>query len=158
MTKAKINIPDDPALRAALDQACEVASREQLCRYALQLAARILQLVHVTDANRDTVDAGFRINEQWQQGHARMHDVRQASFRIHRLARASENAAVCAALRAAGHAVATAHMRQHAMVASDYALRVISLLHPGCMEAIRKERLRQISCLLACRTRGGWQI
>ncbi len=60
------------------------------------------------------------------------------------MAKASGNPAVCAGLRVAGHAVAAAHMREHAMVASDYAVKVISLLHPDCMDAVRKERLWQI--------------
>ena len=47
-------------------------------------------------------------------------------------------------LRVVGHAVACAHMREHAMVASDYAVKVISLLHPDCMESVREERLWQI--------------
>ena len=47
-------------------------------------------------------------------------------------------------LRAAGHAVFAAHMSEHAMVASDYAVKVICLLHPDCMEAVRQERLWQI--------------
>lgn len=51
---------------------------------------------------------------------------------------------VSAALRVAGHAVAAAHMREHAIVASDYAIKVISLLDPGCLKAVRKERLWQI--------------
>ena len=44
----------------------------------------------------------------------------------------------------AGHAVSAAHISEHAMVASDYAVIVICLLHPDCMEAVRQERLWQI--------------
>lgn len=65
--------------------------------------------------------AGFAVNESWQKGNARMHDVRQAAFQIHRLARDSQDAVIQAALRTAGQAVAAGHMREHAMVASDYA-------------------------------------
>ena len=60
------------------------------------------------------------------------------------MARASGNAIARAAWRVAGHAVATAHMREHAMVASDYAVQVVSLLHPDSMDEVRKERLWQI--------------
>ena len=47
-----------------------------------------------------------------------MHDVRQVSFKIHQMAKASEDMAVCTALRVVGHAVATAHMREHKAVNS----------------------------------------
>ena len=144
MTKAKIRIPDDTELRSILNQEYEDASQVQLCKYALILAAHILEKIDYSAPDCNTVKEGFMINEQWQQGSARIHDVRQISFRIHQIAKASEDPTVSAALRAAGHAVAVAHMRQHAMVASDYAVKVISLLHPDCMVAVRKERLWQI--------------
>ncbi len=43
-----------------------------------------------------------------------------------------------------GHAVAAGHMKEHAMVASDYAVKVINLKYPMDMEAVKKERLWQI--------------
>ena len=105
MTKAKIRIPDDTKLRCRLDQEYEDASQIQLCKYALMLAAHILELINYPDS--DTIKEGFLLNELWQQGSARIHDVRQISFRIHQIAKASEDASVSAALRVVGHAVAT---------------------------------------------------
>jgi len=147
VTKTKISITDDIELRNELDQIYEVASQVLLCKFALALAAHILELINYTDPVNDIIKEGFLINEQWQKGNIRMHDVRQVSFKIHQMAKASENAIVCAALRVAGHAVATGHMRQHAMVASDYAIRVINLLKPDNMDAVKKERLWQINQL-----------
>ena len=82
------------------------------------LAAHILKLIDGSKLNHDTIKEGFWINEQWQEGNARMHDVRQVSFKIHQMAKASEDMAVCTALRVVGHAVATAHMREHKAVNS----------------------------------------
>ena len=147
MTKTKINIVDDTELRIELDREYEAASQVQLCRYALMLAAHILELINYPDPDNDTINEGFVICEQWQRGNARMHDVRRASLKIHKMAKASEDASVCAALRVVGHAVATAHMREHAMVASDYAIRVVNLLHTNSMEAVKRERLWQINHL-----------
>ena len=149
MTPMKIRIPDDAELRIQLEQEYSNTPQVDLCRYALMLAAHILKLIDDSGLLHDAIDQetirkGFRINEQWQEGKARLHDVRQASFRIHQMAKASKNAAVCAALRVVGHAVAAAHMSEHAMVASDYAVKVVCLLRPECMEAVRKERLWQI--------------
>ncbi|MBQ9290399.1 MAG: hypothetical protein IJ210_09820 [Clostridia bacterium] len=149
MTRTKIRIPDDRELRVQLDQAYETASQTELCRYARVLSAHILQWMEDAGLMHDPVHdeiirQAFRTQEQWMAGEARMTDVRQVSFRIHQMARASGNPAVCAALRVVGHAVACAHMREHAMVASDYAVKVISLLHPDCMESVREERLWQI--------------
>ena len=118
MTKTRIRIPDNTELRARLDQEYEDTSQVQLCRYALMLAAHILKLIDGSKLNHDTIKEGFWINEQWQEGNARMHDVRQVSFKIHQMAKASEDMAVCTALRVVGHAVATAHMREHKAVNS----------------------------------------
>ncbi|MBR6861609.1 MAG: hypothetical protein IKM73_09845 [Acidaminococcaceae bacterium] len=149
MTPTKIRIPDDTELRARLEQEYRNASQAALCRYALLLAAHTLKLIDdagliLDAADQETVREGLRINELRQEGKARIHDVRQAGFGIHRMAKASGNAVVCAALRAVGHAVSAAHMSEHAMVASDYAVKVICLLHSDCMEAVREERLWQI--------------
>ncbi len=144
MIKAKIRIPDDIDLRAKLVQEYEKASQVQMCRYALGLAAHILGLIDNSNLNRATISEGFRINEQWQEGNARMNDVRHASFTIHQIAKACDDTVVRTALRVAGHAVAAAHMKEHAIVASDYAVKTICLLYPDCMEAIRKERKWQI--------------
>ena len=144
MTKTRIKIPDDPELRTRLYQEYEDASQVQICRYALMLAGHILGLIDGSKLNHDIIKEGFRINEQWQVGNARVHDVRQVSFKIHRIAKTSENAAIRTALRVVGHAVATAHMKEHAMVASDYAVKAVCLLHPDCMEAVRNERLWQL--------------
>lgn len=149
MTRTKIQIPDDQELRVLLDEEYETASQAELCRYARTLSAHILELMDDAELIDESIEdeivrKGFEIHEQWQAGKASMHDVRRVSFRIHQMAKASGNPAVCAGLRVAGHAVAAAHMREHAMVASDYAVKVISLLHPDCMDAVRKERLWQI--------------
>lgn len=81
------------------------------------------------------------MNESWQKGNARMHDVRQARFKIHQLAKNSHHIVTQTALRVVGQAVAAGHMREHAMVSSDYAVKVINLLFPNDINAVRQERV-----------------
>lgn len=90
---------------------------------------------------------GYAVNESWQMGKARMHDVRQAGFQIHQLAKQAQDIVTQTALRVVGQAVATGHMREHAMVASDYAIKVINLRFPNDDNAVRQERLWQIETL-----------
>ena len=68
-------------------------------------------------------------------------------FKIHQFAKTNEDPVSKAALRVIGHAVSAGHMKEHAMVASDYAVKVINLLHPDNMDAVKKERLWQIEHL-----------
>jgi hypothetical protein len=61
----------------------------------------------------------------------RMVEIRGASLASHAAARAAkENEAACFAARAAGQAVATAHVPQHAYGGAYYALKAIVAKHP----------------------------
>jgi len=66
----------------------------------------------------------------------KMADIREASLTAHVAAReAKENKAACFAARAAGQAVATAHVTQHAFGAAYYALKAVAAVHPADAEA-----------------------
>lgn len=60
-----------------------------------------------------------------------MHDVRQAGFAVHKLARQAPDELTTAVLRVVGQAIGTGHMPEHAMVASDYAIKVIISFIPA---------------------------
>lgn len=144
MTTTKIKIIDDTELRNELDRQYEKSTQVQLCKYALILANHVLEMINFPDLDNEIIKEGFSINEKWQKGHARMHDVRQISFKIHQMAKSSDDIIICTGLRVVAHAVAASHMKEHAMVASDYAVKVINLLYPDNMDEIIKERLWQI--------------
>ena len=146
-TRAKIKIVDDSELRAILDAAYDASSQIQLCKYACVLARHILEYIQYEDKNNDIIQKGFLINEAWQKGNARMHDVREASLRIHNMAKACDDILIQTALRVVGHAVATGHMREHAMVASDYAIKVINVNCLHDLVAVTQERRWQIDTL-----------
>ena len=76
-----------------------------------------------------------------------MFDVRQAGFKVHQLAKSCNDPISQAALRVIGQAVGSGHMREHAMVASDYAIKTINLKFPSDMSAVRAEREWQITAL-----------
>lgn len=147
LTQAKIKIDDDKELRIILDHLYQLSSQIQLCQYALLLADHILEIVGYRDIHDSIIQQGYLVNKEWQKGHVRMHDVRQAAFLIHQLARTSDHIFDQIALRVVGHAVATAHMKEHAMVASDYAIKVMNIKFPGDKCAVQKERKWQIDIL-----------
>jgi hypothetical protein len=76
----------------------------------------------------------------------RMADIRGASLAAHAAARAAkENDAACYAARAAGQAVATAHVPQHAFGGAYYALKAIAAADPAHAEVkVAKERNWQV--------------
>lgn len=148
-TKGKLKIADSDGLRRALDAVYDCATQQQVALWSLDMATRILALAAPEYLENEAVKAGLATNRLWQRGKARMHDVRQAGLRIHRLARECGDEKVTIALRAVGQAVATGHMKEHGMVASDYAIKYTNLAHPNTPEAVIAERTRQIQSLKA---------
>lgn len=146
-TKVKIKINDNPELRLKLDTIYEKKSQIQMAQWAIKLAKHILESINYDYTNYEAIQEGFKINERWQRGELRMHDVRQAGFKIHKIAKECPDLITQAALRVAGHAVGTGHMKEHAMVASDYAVKVINLMFPDNVEAVTKERKWQLEAL-----------
>lgn len=146
-TRTKIKIKDDIELRASLDAQYEISSQVKLCKYALLLAKHILEVGQYEEIDNVMIQEGFQINEEWQKGNVRMHDVRQAGFKIHQLAKVCDDLLMQTTLRVVGQAVATGHMREHAMVASDYAVKVINIKYPNDMNAVQWERKWQINTM-----------
>lgn len=149
-TRVKIKINDNSELRFQLDTIYQSKLQVEMARWEIRLAKHILELVNYDYENCDVIQEGFKkegfkTNEQWQKGEARMHDVRQAGFKIHRLAKACPDLMTQAALRVVGQAVSTGHMKEHVMVVSDYAVKVMNLMFPNDIDAVTKEREWQIS-------------
>jgi len=143
-TITKIKIKDVVELREKLDQIYEDKSQVDLAKWALQLSIYIFKLIDYDYETNSVIVDGFAINEKWQMGEVRMHDVRQAGFKVHELARESKDPVLQTALRVAGQAIGTGHMKEHAMVASDYAIKVVNLKYPNEMSVVKELREWQI--------------
>ncbi len=122
-TKTKIKIVDNSDLRAE----------------------HILTLADNEEFDKNTIENGFRINELWQIGNATVYEIRQAGFKIHEVARQCKTETTKSAIRACGQAVGVGHMREHAMICSDYAIKTIQLAFPDQMDKILQERKWQLN-------------
>ena len=145
LTKVKIKIEDNSELRTKIDELYKKTNQVDLAKWSLLMAKHILDIVDIDYHSVEEIVNGFKVNELWQIGEARMHDVRQAGFKIHKLARDSDSDIKKTALRVVGHAVGSGHMREHAMVASDYTIKTINLISPNDYDAITKEREWQLN-------------
>ena len=144
-TKAKIKIIDNTELRKEIDEIYEKMDQINIAKWSLSMAKHILEIVNIDYNSINEIKEGFRINELWQIEKARIHDVRQAGFKIHKIARESDLEINKTALRVVGQAVASGHMREHAMVASDYAVKTIGLISFNNLELITLERQWQLN-------------
>lgn len=147
MSKVKIKINDVDELRNELDKIYESSSQVDLAKWSISLAKHIFFTIKVDYKNNNVVLNGFKVNEDWQIGEARMYDVRLAGFKVHELARNESDSIKSTAFRVAGQAVGSGHMREHSMVASDYAIKVINLLYPNELNQVKEKRIWQINKL-----------
>jgi len=139
-TKTKIKIIDNKSLRAEIDELYEQTNHINLAKWAIKCAKHILLLTELEKIDISLIDYGFKINELWQTGNASVHEVRQAGFKIHEVARLSKIELEKNAFRTVGQAVSVGHMKEHAMVCSDYAIKTIQLAFPDQMNKISQER------------------
>lgn len=131
-------------MRSEIDTLAEWADQITLCRWALIIARRVLPYLEQEFPDCQAVKEGFEIQQQWQAGLARMHDVRQAGFRIHEIARQCRSDTAKYAARTAGQAVGVGHMREHAMVCSDYVIKTLNCDPVKNSDDIRREREFQL--------------
>ena len=124
------------------NQIAELASRtdhKTLAVWACDCAERVLPYFEKKYPEDDRPRTAIEAGRTWvRTGVIRMADVRKAALSAHAAARDAKNAgqaAACFAARAAGHAVATAHVDAHAFGGADYAIKAIVAVDPANTEA-----------------------
>jgi phosphoribosylformylglycinamidine (FGAM) synthase-like enzyme len=104
-----------------------MADHRLLAIWAADCSERVLHILLAhSDDTRPTV--AIETARAWSTGDATVDDARNASIACHASARDLGDAspAAIAAARSAGHAVATAHMADHCLRASRYALSAVT--------------------------------
>jgi len=114
-----------------------------LATWAADCAEHVLPFFEKALPKDDRPRTAMEVCRTWvRTGVFRMSVIRGASLAAHAAAReAKENDAACFAARAAGHAVATAHVPQHAFGSAYYALRAVAASDPADAEVkVTEER------------------
>jgi hypothetical protein len=108
-----------------------------LATWAADCAERVLPFFEKAYPTDDRPRKAIEACRTWvRTGVFHMADIRGASLAAHAAARdAQENEAACFAAHAAGQAVATAHVPQHAYGSAYYALKAIVAIDPVNAEA-----------------------
>jgi hypothetical protein len=114
-----------------------------MATWAADCAERVLPFFEEMYPEDDRPRKAIEACRTWvRTGVFKMADIRRASLAAHAAARqAKDNNAACFAARAAGQAVATAHVPQHAFGGAYYALKAIAAVDPTQAESrVAKER------------------
>jgi hypothetical protein len=107
--------------------------QRKLAIWAAECAERVLPFFEKAYPEDDRPRKAIKACRAWiRTGVFNMNDIRKAALASHAAARESkENNTACFAARAAGQALATAHVPQHAFGAAYYALKVILEVNPN---------------------------
>lgn len=100
-------------------------NHRQLARWACNCARHVTSLFG--GGPDPEIEQVLLTAESWCNGSATVGDARQASLKAIGLANGSTDPVSLALARCAGHAVATAHMADHALEAAMYALKAVKL-------------------------------
>ncbi len=117
-------------------------NQKLLAVWALDCAEHVLPLFEKAFPNDNRPRKAIEIGRKWiLTGAFRMSEIRGASLSAHASAKdAKENSVACFVAHAAGQAVATAHVTQHAYGGAYYALKAISAVSSeDAKENIAKE-------------------
>jgi hypothetical protein len=114
-----------------------IQDQRLMAAWAADCAERVLPFFEEVYPDDDRPRTAIEACRTWvRTGVFRMQEIRGASLAAHAAARmAGDTTAACYAARAAGHAVATAHVPQHAFGSALYALKAIAAAHPASAEA-----------------------
>ncbi|MBE2239749.1 MAG: hypothetical protein IAE81_18325 [Caldilineaceae bacterium] len=107
-----------------------------LAEWAAACAEHVLPLFAQSAPEDDRPQRAIEAARAWSRGEISVGAAREAAIQAHAAAREAANLAATAAARAAGHAVATAHMADHALGPVYYAAKAVkAAAAPGTAEA-----------------------
>jgi hypothetical protein len=102
-----------------------------LASWAADCAEHVLPLFTARYPEDDRPRRAIETARAWARGEASVGEAREAAVAAHSAARSATDAVAREVARAAGHAVATAHMADHELGAAAYAIRAVRLAAPG---------------------------
>lgn len=140
----KIKIIDNEKMRIEIEEKLEEFPQKILARWALRVSSNYLNMLdeHLIDDPR--IQLGIDTLEQRIHGNIRAHDLRKVGFTVNELAKESKSDISKYAARSFAQAIATGHMRSHALVSSDYAVKVSNLLTGNSKKGASLERENQL--------------
>ncbi|EEW37057.1 hypothetical protein NQ540_01440 [Granulicatella adiacens ATCC 49175] len=141
----KIKVTDIPQKRLELEKLLEQLPHKEIARWAVENARRFIEDIENFADKESILEETLNVFQQRLEGKISAYQLCQAGFLANTLSKRSKADISKFAARVYAQAIASAHMRGHAMVSSDYAIKVIQLKDPKDLDRVRVERERQIS-------------
>ena len=143
----KIKVIDNIELRNEIEVMLEKMSQKLLARWALKVAEKYLNHLDSHLKNDPRINLGIETLEKRIEGSISAYDLRKVGFVVNELAKESKTDVSKYSARSLAQAIATGHMRGHALVSSDYAIKAVNLLTESSLAASTNERERQLKII-----------
>lgn len=142
----KIKIIDDVDKRNKLEYILEELSQRELAIWARKNAERFISYINIGDEKlkNDIITKTSNILQKRIDSKINAFELRKVGFLANTLAKNSINEISKFSSRVYAQTIATGHMRGHAIISSDYAIKVINLLNNNSKTESTKERDKQI--------------
>ena len=142
----KLKLLDDNQKRLELEQILVQLPQKQLAQWAMEHATRFMALIDIGDdvKKQQILTQVQEVFEARLAGKVSAYELRKAGFLAQKLSQQAKSPVSKYAARVFAQAVATGHMRGHAIVAADYAIKVRNLQSPDDLQRAVKEREGQI--------------
>lgn len=141
----KIKVTDIPQKRMELETLLEQLPHKEVARWAVENARNFIEDIESFADKESILEETLNVFQQRLEGKISAYQLRQAGFLANTLSKRSKADISKFAARVYAQTIASAHMRGHAIVSSDYAIKVIQLKYPKNLDRVRVERERQIA-------------
>ena len=105
----------------------DIARHRLLSIWAADCAELVLPLFTEKFPEDDRPSKAIAVGRAWSRGEATVGEARKAAFAAHAAAKGLVDTSAREVARSAGHAVSTAHMADHALVAAAYAIKAVRM-------------------------------
>lgn len=145
-SKYKIKINDDLEKRIELELILEKLPQYYLSYWAITNAKRYIDDININNENlkKSIIEESLQALENRLNGKINAYNLRKAGFLANTLSKKSVSEVSKYAARVFAQAIATGHMRGHAIVSSDYVIKVINLKYTNNYNIVINERNIQI--------------
>ena len=143
----KIKVTDISQKRMELETLLEQLPHKEVARWAVENAQIFIEDIDIESPSdkKSILEETLNVFQQRLEGKKSAYQLRQAGFLANTLSKRSTTDISKFAARVYAQAIASAHMRGHVIVSSDYAIKVIQLKYGKDLDRVRVERERQIA-------------
>jgi hypothetical protein len=138
-------IDDLPELKREFIIIYDTKGHKDIVRFCLALGQHIIDMTGFQPP--DEITASFVAMQKWIDGKVNYNEARNRSFEIGRLAQSEKDPIKARFFRTMAQIAASPHVKYHGLWATDFAVTLINRMYPGNMDAVRKEREKQIELL-----------